>query len=150
MDIKTIAIFLPFLNAVLYGLYYALLEQNYQKISLPTAMLSSAFVNVLSAILLVVTRNGQIDFTPLADRQSFIVYSLSLLVGVAITIIMYLAMKYTSATYMAFAELGYPLFVPIFAYLLFGRQNFSWSLIIGGVLVMIGCYVILLGKMKTQ
>lgn len=46
---------------------------------------------------------------------------------------------------MAFAEISYPLFIPIFAYLLFARQELSPSISIGGGLILLGSIIIARG-----
>jgi drug/metabolite transporter (DMT)-like permease len=57
----------------------------------------------------------------------------------------YTALKNTSATYMAFAEISYPLFVPLFTYFLFSRSELSGSIALGGGLILLGSVIIARG-----
>jgi uncharacterized membrane protein len=57
----------------------------------------------------------------------------------------YVALKNTSATYMAFAEISYPLFVALFTALLFSRSELTPTIAFGGGLIMVGSLVIARG-----
>lgn len=149
MTVAQVAIVAPFLNAIFYGLYYALLGQVYQKISLSTALLLSALASLSAMGVLVATKLVPLDFSFIHERRILTLTLTALLVGITVTFLMYIAIRYVSASYLALGEIGYPLFVPLFAYLLFGVKELNWQIIAGGILILIGAVIILSGKLKT-
>lgn len=149
MDIKTIAIFLPFFNAILYGLYYVLLERNVQKLSMPTLWLIGAFNYFVLVAVTTGFKIAEVDFSPLLDKKTLVLIVAAQFVSMSISVVMYLALRYTSATYLAFGELAYPLFVPLFAWLLFNTKELGWTTAFGGLLIIAGSFVIVYGK-KTH
>ena len=148
MNVKAVATLAPFLNAVLYGLYYALLERIYQKMTLSTVVLISAITSMAMLVVLTGMKLVPLDFSFTRDKQSLMLVFAAQGVSICVTVLMYIAIRYTSATYLAFGELGYPLFVALFAYLLFGNKEFGWHVTAGGSLILIGCAILLYGRTK--
>jgi hypothetical protein len=52
MDLTAVALYLPFVNAILYGLYYALLQETYGALSLATILLTNGVLLILTAVTL--------------------------------------------------------------------------------------------------
>lgn len=148
MNLKVIVSLAPFINAVLYGLYYALLERNYQKLPISTVVLISALTSLAMLLFLTGTKLVPLDMSFVKDRQSLIFIIAAQIVSIGVTIMMYLAIRYASATYLAFGELGYPFFVALFAYLLFGSKEMNWHVAAGGLFIILGCSILLYGRTK--
>jgi drug/metabolite transporter (DMT)-like permease len=148
MDPKSIAIAAPFLNMVLYGAYYAVLEQNYQKLSFTTALLMTVITDLIVLIVLAGFKWVPVDFAFIADKRTLVLVVVGQIVAIMVSALMYLAIKHVSATYLAFGELGYPIFVAFFAYILFGVKEVNWTMAAGGTLIVAGCVLLLYGKTK--
>lgn len=142
MDIAAIALYLPFLNAVLYGLYYALLQESYGALSLATILLTNGLLFIATAVVMACAGLDSLSLSPLRNHKMLWVFVAVIVVSTILQATHYLALKNTSATYMAFAELSYPLFVPLFTYFLFSRYELTPSIGIGGALILVGSAII--------
>jgi len=145
MDLAAIAIYLPFINAILYGLYYALLQETYGTLSLSTILLTNGILNIAIALVLWGFRIDGLSFMPLRDSKMLWIFLALIAVSTILQATHYTALKNTSATYMAFAEISYPLFVPLFTYFLFSRSELSGSIALGGGLILLGSVIIARG-----
>lgn len=145
MNTQSAALYLPFLNAILYGLYYAFLQEMYGRLSLSTILLTNGALFILTAVTAKIFRWDNISFGALREGSALWVFIGLVVLSTILTATHYIALKNTSATYMAFAEISYPLFVPLFTYLLFNRTELSSSLLLGGGLILVGSYVIARG-----
>jgi drug/metabolite transporter (DMT)-like permease len=146
----SIYIYLPLLSAVLYGLAYALIDRalvGLNAISFLTLNLVTTLIIVLSVHLMGLER---IDLKITQDTSSFKYGLLASICGAIALIAAIYVMKNVNATYAAIGEVSYPLFVPIFAYLLFGTKDWSMSTLIGGALILLGVYILIIGKMKAS
>jgi drug/metabolite transporter (DMT)-like permease len=148
MDITTIALYLPFINAILYGLYYALLQETYGALSLATILLVNGIIFILTALAMLMLRLDGLSFVALKDQKILVVFIGLIIVSTILQATHYTALKNTSATYMAFAEISYPLFVPLFTYFLFSRSELSSSIALGGGLILLGSIVIARGSVS--
>jgi drug/metabolite transporter (DMT)-like permease len=148
MDITTIALYLPFINAILYGLYYALLQETYGALSLATILLVNGTLFILTALAMFLLRLDGLSFVALKDQKILVVFIGLIIVSTILQATHYTALKNTSATYMAFAEISYPLFVPLFTYFLFSRSELSSSIALGGGLILLGSIVIAWGSVS--
>jgi drug/metabolite transporter (DMT)-like permease len=145
MDLPANANYLPFINAILYGLYYALLQETYGKLSLATILLTNALLNILIALVMWGCRIDGLSFAPLRDTKMLWIFLAVISVSTLLQVTHYTSLKNTSATYMAFAEISYPLFVPLFTYFLFSRSELSGSIALGGGLILLGSVIIARG-----
>ena len=143
MDIASIAIYLPFVNAVLYGLYYALLQESYGALSLATILLTNGVLFVVTALTMYWFKWDKVSLAPLQTPKMLWVFVAVIIVSTILHVTRYVALKNTSATYMAFAELSYPMFVPLFAYFLFARSEMTGSIALGGSLILLGSAIII-------
>ena len=148
MDITTIGLYLPFINAILYGLYYALLQETYGALSLATILLVNGIIFILTALAMLMLRLDGLSFVALKDQKILVVFIGLIIVATILQATHYTALKNTSATYMAFAEISYPLFVPLFTYFLFSRSELSSSIALGGGLILLGSIVIARGSVS--
>ena len=145
MDLISLAIYLPFINAIIYGLYYALLQETYGALSLATILFTNGLLFIVTALIIHLLSWENISLSPLKDPRVFWVFIAVIAVSTVLQATHYVALKNTSATYMAFAELSYPLFVPLFTYFLFSRADLSGSIALGGGLILLGSAIIVRG-----
>jgi drug/metabolite transporter (DMT)-like permease len=89
-----------------------------------------------------------LSFVALKDQKILVVFIGLIIVSTILQATHYTALKNTSATYMAFAEISYPLFVPLFTYFLFSRSELSSSIALGGGLILLGSIVIARGSVS--
>jgi drug/metabolite transporter (DMT)-like permease len=140
-----IAQYLPFLNAVLYAVYYVFLQEIFGKLSLSVVLLTNGLLFTILALLARLFSWDDLSFAALKEPRMLWSFVALIALSIVLQVTHYFALKNTSATYMAFAEISYPLFIPIFAYLLFARQELSPSISIGGGLILLGSIIIARG-----
>ncbi len=148
MELTSIAAYLPFLNSILYAIYYAFLQESYGRLSLSTLLLTNGLLFISLALVATVFRIDTIGFSELREPKMLLVFFGLIVISTVLQATHYIALKNTSATYMAFAEISYPLFVPIFTYALFNRAELSGSIMIGGGFILVGSYIIAMGGWK--
>jgi len=144
-EVKTIAIFLPFLGACLYGLSYALIEKIFGTVTITTYIFVSGLVSCVGMALIHMFSPIKIDFSPILERGIAFPFFLSILAVGAAWFITTFAIKNVSANYAAIAEICYPLFTVLFGYLLFGRK-LGWSMALGAALIFAGVLLIVTDK----
>lgn len=149
MEITSIVAYLPFLNSILYAVYYAFLQESYGRLSLSTLLLTNGLLFIVLALIATLTRIDSIGFSELRDARMLSVFFGLIIISTVLQATHYIALKNTSATYMAFAEISYPLFVPLFTYFLFNRSELSSSILVGGGFILVGSYIIAAGGWKA-
>ena len=132
--------------AVMWGIHYPLIGHALKYVSLPSVLV----ISVLPLFVL-----GPFFVRPvLADLQILMgldwgVRGLILAIAVtslAGTVFLYLAIGGKNATLAAVIEISYPVFVALFAWLLFREVHINASVIAGGLLVFAGVATIILGN----
>jgi drug/metabolite transporter (DMT)-like permease len=147
MDLAAIALYLPFINAILYALYYALLQETYGALSLATILLVNGLLFIATALAMWIFRLDSLSLIALKEHRILVVFIGLIILSTILQATHYTALKNTSATYAAFAEIGYPLFVPLFTYFLFSRSELSSSIALGGGLILLGSVIIARGSL---
>jgi drug/metabolite transporter (DMT)-like permease len=61
-------------------------------------------------------------------------------------LLIYIAIAEKNATLASLIEISYPFFVAIFAWLFFRDAQFSWTTLLGGLLILGGVSVVFLGE----
>lgn len=130
--------------SILWGLSYILFEQVYKKISIMTALwivcLIMFFVMLLGSFL---AGNLKPD---LAAIQSSKKLQWLLISGIATAILadVFIALSITNknATLAGLVEISYPIFIALFAYLLFKQNQLNTAALIGGLLIFAGVFII--------
>lgn len=132
--------------AVLWGIHYPLLDHALKKVSLPTVLLLTA----LPVMFLVPLFHQAVsdDYRTLVEmpwRERLFVLALAV-TSLAATVLLFLSIGAKNATFASIIEISYPLFVALFAYLLFRDGDINSSVILGGALIMAGVTVIAFGN----
>jgi drug/metabolite transporter (DMT)-like permease len=135
---------LALVASVAWGLVYVLSEQLYKSLSVPSVlalqMLVVAAVAVIFALL-----SGQLR-TDLAvllgSRQLMLFFVASVLAWVAASFLIGFSIAGKDATLAGLIEMSYPLFIALFAYLIFGEAQLSLATALGGALILAGVGVV--------
>ena len=131
--------------AVVWGIHYPLVDHALKRVSLTGVLLLTA-IPIL--ILPLVTRSVVADVVTLramdwSERWPILALSLTSLAG---SVLLYLSISGKNATLASLIEITYPVFVALFAYLLFRQMHLNASVMIGAGLVFAGVAVIILGN----
>lgn len=129
--------------ALAWGLHYPLVDHALRRVSMMTVLLLTA----LPILLLVpffspdLMRDAQaLQKMAGADRWRILALAGTSLAG---TVLLYLSIGSKNATLASLIEISYPLFVVLFAYLLFSQWHVNTSVLIGAVLIFAGVGLII-------
>jgi len=131
--------------AVVWGIHYPLVDHALKRVSLTSVLLLTA-IPIL--ILPLVSRGITADFAALramgwSERLPIIALSFTSLAG---SVLLYLSISGKNATLASLIEITYPVFVALFAFLLFRQVHLNGSVLIGAALVFAGVAIIILGN----
>lgn len=144
-------VFFPLISAALYGLGFALIDRATQTINVATYIFISGLVGILTALFLLFFRHEAVSFSFLTAKWQtvLIIAGAALAPGLGWILTIY-AVKNISPAFVAFSEISYPLFTLLFLFLIFGVRQFSFHVVCGGGLVMLGSFIMIYGQMKTK
>ncbi|MBL4803809.1 MAG: EamA family transporter [Alphaproteobacteria bacterium] len=140
---------LPIFAAMLYGLAFALMEKALQITNVVTYMLIGSAISIPLVLALVQIKKEPLDFGFLQNKMDALIVLLAVIAPAAGWFLTAYTIKNVNAGYAAFAEVSYPLFTIIFLFVLFGIKHFEWHLLLGGSLVMLGSFILVMGQMKA-
>lgn len=131
--------------AVVWGIHYPLVDHALKRVSLTGVLLLTALPIL---ILPLVTRSVGSDVAALramdwSERWPILALALTSLIG---SVLLYLSISGKNATLASLIEITYPVFVALFAFLLFRQMHLSTSVLVGAGLVFAGVAVIILGN----
>jgi drug/metabolite transporter (DMT)-like permease len=132
--------------AVMWGLHYPLISYALKHVTLPTVLALSLLPLFFLAPLFyrpVMHDIHVIAGLDWASRAMILALSLTGLTG---TIFLILAIGGKNATLAALIEISYPVFVALFAWLLFREVHVTTHVLLGAALVFSGLAVIILGS----
>ncbi|MBI3899748.1 MAG: DMT family transporter [Gammaproteobacteria bacterium] len=129
--------------ALVWGVHYPLIDYALQRLSLLTVLLLTAAPIVLIAPFFY--RTLALDTSawrqlPWTERLPILALMLTSLVG---TVLLYLSISHKNATLASLIEISYPVFVALFAFLLFRQVHFTASVVVGALLVFSGVVLII-------
>lgn len=137
-------ILLALAASILWGLTYVINEQVYKKISVTTSLVLTnlGLFLVLLAVALttgifkkdlgVIAKSPKLMALIAAETLTFVLAELC--IGYSIT--------HKNATLAGLVEISYPIFIVLFAYLLYKQNQLTTATIIGGAFIFIGVFVI--------
>jgi len=136
------------LASMLWGLTYVLNEQLYRHITVPTALAigslaAFAVMAVASAATGMLAKDVQ---TILASRNVLVLTVVMILAFVTAELFIGFSISARNATLAGLLEISYPIFIALFAFLLFGQRQLTPSAVAGGLLIMSGVLVIAYGN----
>lgn len=129
--------------AVVWGLHYPLVDYALKRVS-PVAVLLLTAIPIL-LLLPFSQRMLAADYVkwqalPWDERLVVLALSATSLAG---TLLLYLSISSKNATLASLIEISYPVFVAIFAYLLFRQADLTLSVFLGAALVFAGVALII-------
>lgn len=130
--------------SMLWGLTYILGEQIYKKISISTSLAITCAGTVIAMLVLAVSR-GVLKKDVAAIVASPTLRNLVIaetVVFVLAEICIALSISTKNATLAGLVEISYPVFIAVFAYLLFNEKSIDMATFAGAFLIFSGIYVI--------
>ncbi len=141
---------LPFLGAMLYGFNYAILGVVLKSMSISTFMFYNLIVStVMTAIIIWFDRATLNTSHITTDPKTIGLLVLGITAAWCAWLITTVVIKHVNPTYAAIGEIAYPVFVPLFAWILFRDKQWDTPTIVGGGLVFLGLFIIIFSKLKT-
>lgn len=132
-----------FAAAMVWGLHYPLLDHALKRISLVSVLLLTALPILL--IALVFHRQIAADIAiarALPASEQWTIAALALTSSVASALLL-LSISAKNATLASLIEISYPLFVALFAYVLFRESALNGGILLGAALIFTGVGVII-------
>lgn len=132
--------------ALIWGLHYPLIDNALSRLSLVTVLLLTALPIVvliplfLSSLLADYRLVAAMSWT---ERAPVLVLPVTSLLA---SVLLFLSIDSKNATLASLIEITYPIFVAVFAFLLFREVHINGSVLIGGALVMAGVGIIVLNN----
>lgn len=151
LETKGLILLLPILTAILWGLSYALAGKAVETHSFIAFYIYEGTASVVMGLIawMLVKEPGDM-LSPFKFDADGIYFFGSLAASAVAGFLTLYVLKHVSPTYAAVGEIAYPLFVPIFAYLLFNQRQWDWPTIVGGTLIFSGLFVMIYGQHKMS
>ena len=129
--------------AITWGIYYPLVDMALKRISLYSLILLSMIPVLLVMPLFMKTISKDIETVrSLPTAEMWLILSLGL-IGLFGEVMVYLAITGKNATLASLIEMTYPVFVVVFAYILFRQMHVTLSVFIGGLMILVGAGIII-------
>jgi drug/metabolite transporter (DMT)-like permease len=144
LEMKNIGIVWAFIASITWGLLYNFDQKILLKTSPLTMFLVGGIMQILVLIPYAFTQTGSKDIALiLSDKNQlgllFIAEMLCVVAGVAILY----AVKNLTAPIASIFEISYPLFVMLFAFVIFPNTEFSFKTLLGGAFIFTGSIVLM-------
>lgn len=141
---------LPFAGAMLYGINYAILGSVLKTVSIATFMFYNLIVSALfTAAIIWFDRDNLRTMQITAEPKTIGLMLLGMAAAWCAWLITTMVIKNINPTYAAIGEVAYPVFVPLFAWLMFRDKQWDTPTLIGGAVVFVGLFIIVYGKAKA-
>lgn len=133
---------------MLWGIQYATIEQLLKTVPTPlltlsyTAMLTLVYIGVFAVMQV---NLGLEQFRVFCTYRNLLLFGLVILVGCGSTLLIFAAIEAGTATQASMIEITYPVFVALFAALLYGEASLTPQLLSGGLLILAGVALVLKG-----
>lgn len=132
------------LASVLWGLSYVFSEQVYRYASIYTVLAINLLISAIAFLILAAVLGVlRTDLTAITNSNRALFLFLS---GVVIfclaELFIGLSIAGKSATLAGLIEITYPLFIALFAYLLFKEHDLNWGIAFGGLCIFIGVAIV--------
>ena len=132
--------------ALVWGMHYPLIDFAMKRISVYSVLLLSV-LPVFLVMPLFMRQLGEDVVTvvqlPVAERLLVLVVGITSTLG---AMFVYLAIDSKNATLASLIEISYPIFVVLFAWLFFRQSHLNASVIIGGLMVLVGAGIVIYGN----
>lgn len=129
--------------AIVWGIHYPLVDAAMKRVSVYTVLLLSVLPIVMAMPLFMRQLGKDVDVIlslPTMDKWSILAVSITSTLGATFV---YLAIDSKNATLASLIEMTYPLFVVLFAWLIYRQMHVTPSVLIGGLMILIGAGLII-------
>lgn len=129
--------------AVVWGVHYPLVDYALKRVSVPAVLLLTALPILL--VLPLYQRTLKDDYQvwralTWSDRAPILAIAVTSLVG---ALLLYVSIAGKNATLTSLIEISYPVFVAVFAFVLFRELHINASVVVGAALVFSGVALII-------
>ncbi|MGH1398050.1 MAG: EamA family transporter [Alphaproteobacteria bacterium] len=145
----SIYLFFPIFAAMFYGLAFAFTEKALKLTNVSTYLAISIVSGALIMLAFIKLKGEPLNFDFVKNKSTLAIVLTSVIAPSLGWIFTTFAIKTTSASYAAFAEISYPLFTVLFLFTFFGLRAIDWTTIAGGLLIMTGSFLMIWGKTKS-
>ena len=129
--------------ALVWGIHYPLVDFALKRVSIFSVLLLSVLpiLLLMPVFLRDVARDlGAVRALPGSEQGMIAAIGLTSLLG---AVLLYLSIAGKNATLASVIEITYPVFVAVFAYVIFRQVHINASVVIGGLMVMAGAGLII-------
>lgn len=144
-----IYVFFPIIAAMCYGMAFAFMEKALKITNISTYMCLSALAGICVMFTVIKIKGEPLSFDFLTDKVNIAIVLTAVFAPTLGWLFTMFAIKTTSASYAAFAEISYPLFTLVFLFVFFGLRSVNWTVLMGGALIMLGSFIMIYGQTKT-
>jgi drug/metabolite transporter (DMT)-like permease len=144
-----IYVFFPIIAAMCYGMAFAFMEKALKITNISTYMCLSALAGICVMFTVIKIKGEPLSFDFLTDKVNIAIVLTAVFAPTLGWLFTMFAIKTTSASYAAFAEISYPLFTLVFLFVFFGLRSVDWTVLMGGALIMLGSFIMIYGQTKT-
>lgn len=132
--------------ALVWGVHYPLVDHALKKLSLVSVLLLTAWPIVVLGFIF--HRTLAVDYAVWATLETgpklrVLALALTSLLG---SVLLFLSIAGKNATLASLIEISYPVFVALFAWLLFREVHVNASVLVGGLLVFAGVALIIMNN----
>lgn len=130
--------------SMLWGITYVLSEQIYKKLSISTSLALTCAATAIVMLCLSLFRNEfKRDIATLStDRSALLLLISGIIIFVLAELCIAFSISEKNATLAGLVEISYPVFIAIFAYILFREDSLNISSLAGALLIFSGIFVI--------
>ena len=129
--------------AVAWGIHYPLIDFAMKRLSVFGVLLLGVIPLVLLMPLFLRELASDVEtFKLLPGKEQWTILAVGL-TSTAGAVLLYLSISNKNATLASLIEISYPVFVVIFAYVLFKQIHVNLSVVIGGLLILSGAVIII-------
>jgi drug/metabolite transporter (DMT)-like permease len=132
--------------AVVWGIHYPLIDFALKRVSLMTVLLLTAIpVLLLVPFYRHVLVADARTLAQLGAGERWTVLSVAV-TSLLATVLLFVSIDRKNATMAGLIEITYPLFIVLFAWLLFREVHLTWTAALGGLLIMAGAAIVIAGS----
>lgn len=132
--------------ALIWGIHYPLIDNALKKVSLFSVLLLTALpVVLLTPFYFQNLRQDISVFTGLGLQQQLAIAAIGF-TSVMASVLLFMSIDNKNATLASLIEITYPVFVALFAFVMFRHVHLTASAITGGVLVIAGVAIIIINN----
>lgn len=129
--------------AIIWGVHYPLIDFAMKRLSIYSVLLIGVLPIVfLMPVFLRDVAKDVVVFRQLPTGEQWLILAVALTSTLG-AVFLYLSVNCKNATLASLIEITYPLFVVLFAYLLFRQAHVNGSVIFGGLMILTGSMIVI-------